>query len=121
MYSGPQTSMAGWQQTILTSDLQGLGEVLGFLQSLPFSWVHLESPLLSAVSFTGSSGCLSVSQACAPLFCLMYLMALLSCGVSVENGSWTHPMPSAGVQYIEVDVRMICSRASLGLIPCLAP
>lgn len=32
MFSGPQTSTAGWLQTILASDLQGLGEVLGFLQ-----------------------------------------------------------------------------------------
>lgn len=67
MYSGPQTSMAGWLQTILASDLQGLGEVLGFLQSLPFSWVYLELPLLSAVSFTCLSGCLLVSRACAPV------------------------------------------------------
>lgn len=52
MFSGPQTSTAGWLQTILASDLQGLGEVLGFLQSLPFSWVYLELPLLFAVSFT---------------------------------------------------------------------
>lgn len=45
-------------------------------------------------------------------------MALLSCSVSVEDGSWTHPMPLAEVQYTEVAVRVICFRAPLGLILC---
>lgn len=48
-------------------------------------------------------------------------MALLSCSVSVEDGSWTNPMSLAGVQYTEVDVRVTCFRAPLGLILCTLP
>lgn len=97
--------------------------VLGFLQ---FAFLLGITPVTSAfcslLHLLPVSGCLLVSQACAPvLFCVMYLLALLCCSLSAENGFWTHPMPLAGVQCIEVDVGMTCLRASWGLILCTLP
>lgn len=83
------------------------------------------SPLLSSVSFT----CSRYLAACWHLRPLLPYSAwctwwLCWVAVSVENGSWTHPMPLAGVQCTEVDVRMICFRqfglsyCVLCLVPC---
>lgn len=62
--------------------------VLDFLQfAFLLGIPGVTSAFCSILHLLPVSGCLLVSQACAPLFCMMYLLVLLGCNLSVENGS----------------------------------